>query len=318
MKISNLIIRIPEPCHEDWNAMQPDAKGKFCGSCNKAVFDFSNKTDNEIKDILVEYKDQKVCGHFKKTQIDRPLNISFNLNNLPKNISATKAFAIALFLVFGTFLFSCTNPQGKRVDGIEVTNSGSYTLGLLAIPDTIAFETLMGDTISTLEESCVTTTGFVEQSIQGGLVYEEPIDTLFAPKDSVLPIIEEMHMVGQMVAYEVFEPNADTTAIDSVFIKDNDRKINDANTTKQNNLLIYPNPNNGEFNIKYSVIKRADIKIDIYNLNGALIKNVVNQPMQFEGNYQIPVNLADLPNGIYLVALLNNGNRFTERVVIAK
>ena len=57
MKISNLIIRIPEPCHEDWNAMQPDAKGKFCGSCNKAVFDFSNKTDNEIKEVFINSLD---------------------------------------------------------------------------------------------------------------------------------------------------------------------------------------------------------------------------------------------------------------------
>ncbi|MBC7695177.1 MAG: hypothetical protein H7141_06995 [Burkholderiales bacterium] len=91
MKTPNLIVRIPEPCHEDWNKMQPDAKGKFCNSCSKAVFDFSTKTDQEIKQILIEYKDQKVCGHFKKSQVNRPLNIKVNFNNLPKNISFSKA-----------------------------------------------------------------------------------------------------------------------------------------------------------------------------------------------------------------------------------
>src|ERR1700741_493707 len=115
MKTSSLIIRIPEPCHEDWNPRGPDAKGKFCNSCSKSVFDFSNKTDAEVKNILMEYKDQKVCGHFKKSQVDRPLNIKVNLNELPRNVSATKAFVIALFLVFGTFLFSCTDNHGHKV-----------------------------------------------------------------------------------------------------------------------------------------------------------------------------------------------------------
>jgi hypothetical protein len=69
MKTSNIIVRIPEPCHEDWNKMEPDSKGKFCNSCSKAVFDFSTKTDVEIKDILLEYKDQKVCGHFKNRKL---------------------------------------------------------------------------------------------------------------------------------------------------------------------------------------------------------------------------------------------------------
>ena len=100
MKTPNLIVRVPEPCHEDWNSMQPDEKGKFCSSCSKSVFDFSNKTDQEIKHILLEYKDQKVCGHFKKSQVDRPLNFKINLNDLPKNISYSKAFVIAVFLVF--------------------------------------------------------------------------------------------------------------------------------------------------------------------------------------------------------------------------
>src|ERR1044071_6840987 len=102
MKPANqFIVNIPEPCHEDWNKMLPDEKGKFCLSCNKSVFDFSNKTDTEIRNILLEHKDQKVCGHFKKSQVGRPLNFKIDLNNLPRNVSSTKAFAIALFIVFG-------------------------------------------------------------------------------------------------------------------------------------------------------------------------------------------------------------------------
>lgn len=53
-------------------------------------------------------------------------------------------------------------------------------------------------------------------------------------------------------------------------------------------------------------------------LSNDLLKTIVNQPKQFEGNYQIPVNLSDLPNGIYLVTLINNDKRFTERLIIEK
>jgi len=43
-----LYLHIPTPCHEDWNTMTPVEKGKFCGSCNKEVVDFSLMTDAEV------------------------------------------------------------------------------------------------------------------------------------------------------------------------------------------------------------------------------------------------------------------------------
>jgi len=96
--------------------MLPEEKGRFCNSCSKTVVDFSNKTDFEIKNYLQENSHTKVCGHFKESQLNRPLNYSLNLNDLPKNISTTKAFVIALFLVFGSILFSCTNEKDQKVN----------------------------------------------------------------------------------------------------------------------------------------------------------------------------------------------------------
>ncbi len=64
--------------------------------------------------------------------------------------------------------------------------------------------------------------------------------------------------------------------------------------------------------------KRADIKIDIYDLKGSLVKAIVNQTSQYEGKYQIPVSLNEMPAGIYFVNLINGEKKFTEKVIVSK
>jgi hypothetical protein len=96
--------------------------------------------------------------------------------------------------------------------------------------------------------------------------------------------------------------------------------VEDANktTNKQSELTIYPNPSNGEFTVKYQLKKRANAIIEIYDLKGILIKTIVNVTNQHEGNYQIPVSLNEMPNGIYIVSLIKGDEKFVERVVIER
>ncbi len=68
----------------------------------------------------------------------------------------------------------------------------------------------------------------------------------------------------------------------------------------------------------YDVLKRSDVRVDIYELQGSLIRTVVNITGQYEGKYQIPVNINEMPNGIYIVSLINNGKRSSERLIVEK
>ncbi len=54
-------LPIANPCHEDWDAMKPDARGRFCGACDKAVFDLSALTEAEAKVVLARHRDDKIC-----------------------------------------------------------------------------------------------------------------------------------------------------------------------------------------------------------------------------------------------------------------
>jgi len=69
-------IKIPNPCHEDWNKMTDSDKGRFCKSCQKTVIDFTEKTPVEIAAFFHQNKGKKVCGRFRSYQLEREYHFS--------------------------------------------------------------------------------------------------------------------------------------------------------------------------------------------------------------------------------------------------
>ncbi len=125
-EVNNIKVSIPKPCHEDWNKMTPNQQGAFCKMCAKSVIDFTQKTVQELKQYLLERKEEKICGRVNSSQLDIPklpgtiaLNIPLSL--IPRSLSFSNTFAIALFLTFGTTLFSCNTQQGELVGDIATT-----------------------------------------------------------------------------------------------------------------------------------------------------------------------------------------------------
>jgi hypothetical protein len=88
-------ISIPTPCHENWDAMTPADKGRFCASCQKTVYDFTSSSDREIASILKNTNN--ACGRFRATQLDRDLVIPKEKSTLWMAASA----AVVSFLTIG-------------------------------------------------------------------------------------------------------------------------------------------------------------------------------------------------------------------------
>ncbi|MDR0195309.1 MAG: carboxypeptidase-like regulatory domain-containing protein [Myroides sp.] len=78
-------IEIPEPCHEDWNLMTPQDKGRHCAVCDKVVVDFSKASKKDI--IAIIKKEGKICGRIPRQYIglnleEEKIRKSFGLNGM--------------------------------------------------------------------------------------------------------------------------------------------------------------------------------------------------------------------------------------------
>ncbi|MDB5281861.1 MAG: hypothetical protein JWO06_936 [Bacteroidota bacterium] len=87
-------ISIPEPCQQSWSEMTATSQGAYCQSCKKNVIDFSNKTDNDIYEILTNAKGHS-CGRFTPAQIHQPITKS-EINNSFLNWKAIAASVATL------------------------------------------------------------------------------------------------------------------------------------------------------------------------------------------------------------------------------
>ena len=79
---------------------------------------------------------------------------------------------------------------------------------------------------------------------------------------------------------------------------------------------VYPNPNQGQFNIKVISSSPVQLNIEIYNNLGALLWS--QEKVNINGTYITTVSLAAVPNGVYMVALRNMKTNIVRKVVIMK
>jgi hypothetical protein len=86
---------------------------------------------------------------------------------------------------------------------------------------------------------------------------------------------------------------------------------------KNFSLKNYPNPFNPVTAIEFRLPRQSDIRIDIYNINGAFVENLYNGNSN-AGIYTTQWNASRYPSGIYFVKLNSGDLQLTNKLLLLK
>jgi hypothetical protein len=175
-------ISIPRPCHEDWERMTPEDKGRHCALCQKTVHNLEHSTLAEAKEAIAERKFD-VCIRVPEHWIFRPER--FNFRHM-----LIRGLAILSF----TFITEKVAAQISRIKTTFIPISPSYTAEKQAVAtDTKALYVTIAGTIFSKADSVhagksivrITTTAgeFVAEADQNGK-YCLDVPVLFLVGDS--------------------------------------------------------------------------------------------------------------------------------------
>lgn len=78
---------------------------------------------------------------------------------------------------------------------------------------------------------------------------------------------------------------------------------------------VFPNPNGGNFAVRFSTVMGADVKVSVQNAVGQEVYNTTVLGPQPDV-YTQDIDLSQLGKGVYIVTLQSNGQQINKRVVI--
>ena len=82
-------------------------------------------------------------------------------------------------------------------------------------------------------------------------------------------------------------------------------------------ISVMPNPTSGMTHVEFSLTERSDVRMEIVDITGRVIKTVYQQESP-EGNYRVAFDVANLPNGLFILRLTTRETTYTEQLVISK
>ena len=135
---------------------------------------------------------------------------------------------------------------------------------------------------------------------------ETMLETIYTPS------FEDINNEGVTLELTVFDDN-DNSFSDELFLTIIPEIVN-ITEQKQINYSIYPNPNNGEFSLKYNNNNSNNISVELINLTGTIIYN--NNFLIEENNNNILFNFKNLSGGTYFLKIQDNQTITIKKIII--
>jgi hypothetical protein len=84
-------------------------------------------------------------------------------------------------------------------------------------------------------------------------------------------------------------------------------------TLEEDGLLIYPNPNNGEFTINLKATSSNSVSIDVLDIRG---RKVFNKNYSVNGSLNQTINLGSVQSGMYLINVQDGDRKVTKKIIV--
>ena len=199
---------------------------------------------------------------------------------------------------------------------------------------------------SDLNAWIVADSGVVFRTTDGGNYWSR--STIAGPEDRLTDIYFINANTGYIVGYngKIFkttdggntwleEPQLTNNNLNSVFfispnlgwaVGDNgtilrywvdDTGISDPPISKVDKVSVSPNPVTTESSISFKLLEKQQVKIDIRDISGRVLKNVYEGTLT-QGEHSIRMDLPDMANGVYLCHIFSQGESICKTFVIAK
>jgi tetrahydromethanopterin S-methyltransferase subunit B len=304
-------IYIYDPCKEDWSKMTPTERGAFCKKCSIDVIDFTQKTPGQVKEILRANDSNRMCGHFGSEQLEMLNSGDFTYWQGQTSRTFQSKFMMALILVFGLSLFSCsTEDRGKIADLNRAKTEMTFDVEAHSTVDDFA-QTIQAARITNhlLEIPIPAEEEEIEwiSVVSGGIGYESD----WLKKDVIHTEVYTTTGVIRQESHQIVDITMTKQEIDeleeTLF---SDPILNEVDPFE---TRLFPNPTRDNAALLVFVKSTAQFDIQLYNMSGQLLREIHRGELQ-EGEQRFDIEMYDFEPGMYLTRIISGEQAETVKI----
>lgn len=302
MRMKNFYIE--ERCTQNWDDMPKTSNGTYCDQCSMEVYDFTNKSSEEIRAMLYQFRDKQLCTRMTVEQ-ENALNKYFELWQLSTRKHMQRATLFTFLIVFGLSIVSCSQESDKQ----QIESVRQQAIELLNTSETSHNTTEITDPTS--DEIEIAQVELTESKDTIEYIEEMRLEEIICEGEVTVEIPEREYVLGGAVMHRVEYVNY----LEEV-VPEKDKQYDDQGREipTEYDLIAFPNPTAGLTNLKLEIPEKSELNISVHNVSGQEIHDFKTREY-FPGTHELGFDLTDHPTGMYLVIVQSEKFKKIVRVI---